>query len=83
MNKYKIIFEKSYADRCVTKKITKEIVIESALDFKHQRNELNNFAFSVLASTHPDFINNINERFLNGWSQPQIKDFKLIDKNIL
>lgn len=83
MNQYKFIFEKSYTDRCVSKKITKEILIESALDYKHQKNELDNFAFSVLALIHPEFISNINERSINGWSQPQIKDFKLIDNNNL
>lgn len=79
MNKYKIVFEKSYTDRCVSKKITKEIILESELDHQYQKNELNNLAFSVLASDYPEFINNINENNVNGWTQPQLKDFQLIN----
>ncbi|OGU36155.1 MAG: hypothetical protein A2068_12240 [Ignavibacteria bacterium GWB2_35_6b] len=79
MNKFKFIFEKSYTDRCVSKKITKEIILESALDHQNQKDELNNLAFAALASNYPEFINNINERNATGWTQPQIKDFQLIN----
>lgn len=79
MKQYKFIFEKSYTDRCVSKKITKEVLLESALDHQNQKDELNNLAFSVLASHHPEFINNINENNAKGWTSPQIKDMQLVN----
>jgi len=79
MNKYKFIFEKSYTDRCVSKKLTKEVILESALDHNYHKNELSQLAFTELASIHPEFLSNINERNLNGWTQPQIKEIQLVN----
>ena len=77
MNRYKILFEKTYSDRCISKKAEQEIIIESELDL-NKTEELSQLGFNKLIFDCPEFFQNFSHKSINGWSEPVIKNIVMI-----
>lgn len=79
MNRYKLIFEKTYTDRCISKKLQQEIIIESGLELNNEK-ELIALGNSKLYKEHPDFFQNANQLNPAGWTQPAIKNISQLNE---
>ena len=80
MNRYKFIFEKTFTNRCVSKKIEQEVIVESEVNI-NQRKDLNELAYAKLIADYSYFFSNETEQGTHGWSRPQIKEFHLINNS--
>lgn len=73
MNKYKLIFEKTYSNRCVSKRVEHVIDFESDLS-RSQITELREFGYNKLLKDYPQFFMDDIHTGKAGWSKPKVKE---------
>ena len=80
MDTYKLIFEKKYADRCISKNVTKEVIVKTNLEMS-SKIELTELGHSKLLVECPDFFQNAESINPAGWTTQIIKEIVQINKH--
>lgn len=77
MNRYKIIYQKKYTDRCISKTMQHEIIIDSELDIE-DRNNLIELGNAKLQNEFQDFIQNTAGLNPQGWTEPIVQEIHVV-----